>query len=224
MRYPTLALALILLPFAAMSQPFAEDDHVLRVSGIGTVIIEPDFGTLRMNVTGQAATIAEAKAITDRIAGAFVEKVEELGVESSDIRSDPMTSRPSRDRDGRLFINYARDTTLILRDLSDLEAVEAAAIEVGITNINNIEYGHSEMSRLQDEALQNAFDAARHEAELAAEATGLTLGRVLSIDVDQRQTGSPPPGVFRMAEAAANIRTGTQEITRTVRVAYRIVE
>ena len=217
--------AAFLFASLVQAQVVAGDEHALSVTGVGSVTFEPDFGTLRMNVTGTAGSVADAKDTTDGIAGAFVAAVEELGVESRDIRSDPLTARPGRDRDGRQFINYSRDTTLILRDLSLFEDVEAAAIEAGITNIGGIEYGYSEIEQLQDEALQLAFDDARNQAEQAARALDLSLGRVLSASIDQRPQPFPSqPMMMRAAEAAANIRTGVQQVTRTVRISYRLLE
>jgi hypothetical protein len=224
MRTLSLILAITLLPLTTSAQLQGGDEHVLSVSGTGTVLFEPDFGTLRMNVSGDARTVAEAKAMTDQIAGTFVEKAEDLGVEARDIRSDPMTARPAQDRDGRTFISFSRETTLLLRDLTVFEDIEAAAIESGITNIGEIEYGHSELERLQDEALQQAFDDARDQAEQAVAALDLTLGRVLSVSVDPRPRMGMPQPMFRVAEMAANIRTGVQEVSRTVQISYRLLE
>jgi uncharacterized protein YggE len=224
------AMAAAVAPVAGSCQTYGfgqSGEHVLSVSGVGTVLVDPDHGMLEFEIQGSAASVDEAKEQTDRIAGSFVARIEDMGVDSRDIRSDPMTIRRSTDRDGREFINYQRRTSVILRDLDLFEGVEAAALECGITNIGQIEYSHSELDQLQDEALSLAFDDAREQARQTVEALDLQLGRIISVSVGQRARLSPVDLEFiptAFTSSPANRRTGQLQITRSVALSYRLVE
>ena len=223
-----LALLLLLLPPAVINAQFlssASGEHILSVTGVGSILVEPDHAMLSLEARGQANNVAQAKELTDRIAGSFVERIEAIGVDSNDIRSDPMTVALANDRDGRSYTSYTRVTTVIIRDLEMFEEIEGAAIESGITNIGQIQYSHSNFTGLQDEALAAAFEDARGQAEQTAEALGLSLGRVISVNVSARATPTiSNVRTLAFSAAPANRRTGLIQINRSVNISYRLLE
>jgi hypothetical protein len=85
--------------------------------------------------------------------------------------------------------NPVRDTTyrghdaieVRIRDLSTVGAVLDTATGRGITDISGVQFAATDVSTSQDEALREATVRARRQAEAIAAASGLQLGRVLSL-------------------------------------------
>lgn len=221
-----IALLLLLLPFSASAQVEREAIHV---NGVGELSVEPDMATFTFGISGQTDDPQNAKQRADAIAGELVERLEDLGIESDDIRSTPVTLYPFTDRQTqRELVRFNRSTTVTLRDLDRFEDVERAALETGVNSVGGIEFGVSNERELMDRARDLALDDARAQAEAALAHVGAELGRVLSISLSRPSGGRPEP-VTRSLEAAAdsqapNFRTGVIDISVDVNVTYEIVQ
>lgn len=221
-----LALAFLLLPIAAFAQ---NEREAIHVNGVGELSVEPDMATFTFGISGQTDDAQNARQRADAIAGDLVERLEDLGIESSDIRSTPVTLYPYTDRQTqRQLINFNRTTTVTLRDLELFEQVERAALDAGVNTAGGVEFGVSNERELQDRARDLALDDARAQAESALAHVGAELGRVLSISLSRPSGGPPRPLAraqeFAVADQAPNYRTGMIEIIVDVSVTYEIVQ
>jgi uncharacterized protein YggE len=68
-----------------------------------------------------------------------------------------------------------------IRDLSTVGAVLDTATRRGITDISGVQFSATDVTTTQEEALREATVRARRKAEAIAAASGLQLGRVLSL-------------------------------------------
>jgi uncharacterized protein YggE len=68
-----------------------------------------------------------------------------------------------------------------IRDLSTVGAVLDTATRQGITDISGLQFSATDVTATQEEALREATVRARRKAEAIAAASGLQLGRVLSL-------------------------------------------
>jgi uncharacterized protein len=97
----------------------------------------------------------------------------------------------------------------------------------GANNINGISFTNADDQPILDNARKSAVADARRKAELYAAAAGIKLGRVLYIN---ESGGHVPVPMYRMggvmgaevAQSAAPIATGEQEMTASVQVVYAI--
>jgi len=91
--------------------------------------------------------------------------------------SDPRFNYPVQDTTYR-----AHDAVEVrIRDLSKIGAVLDTALGRGITDISNVRFAATEVAAAQDQALRAAAVRARAQAVAIATASGLQLGRVLSL-------------------------------------------
>jgi len=185
----------------------AQEHNSINVVGFGQRQVEPDMATFQFSIQGQSDSPRNASDRADSISGELVRRLEKLGIESSDIRSTPITLSPFIDRDTqRELVRFSRTTTAVLRDLDDFEAVQNAALEAGVNAIGQVDFGLTNEQALQDEVRDLALADAREQAEGIAKAMGVQVGRVLSVSVS-RQRGFRAPVAFRVdalaAEAAA---------------------
>lgn len=216
---------LLLLPLPALAQMEREAIHV---TGVGELSVQPDVATFTFGISGQTDDPQNAKQRADAIASELVEQLEELGIESDDIQSTPVTLYPFTDhRTQRELISFNRTTTVEVRDLDLFEEVERVALAAGVNSVGSVELGVSNERELRRQALELALDDARVQAEAALAHVGAELGRVLSITVSRRNDGSPQP-YMRTAELAVdqapNFRTGVIEIAADANVTYEIVQ
>ena len=57
-------------------------------------------------------------------------------------------------------------------------------VSAGVTNVGNIQFQHSDPSKLLDQAREAAVADAKRKAEIYAKASGITLGRVAWLTED----------------------------------------
>lgn len=205
---------------------YAQQEHVIHVTGIGSVRVEPDIATLNFAIQGRSESPDQAKQRADAISGALVAALEKLGVASRDIRSTAVTLNPFVDRQTqRQLISFNRSTRVILRDLARFEDVERAALKTGVNSIGGVRFGVSNEGELQSRARDRALDDARVQAEGVARKLGLKLGSVRSVRVSRPQSITPQPleldAAFARA-AAPNYRSGVIEITASADIDYAI--
>ena len=95
-------------------------------------------------------------------------------------------------------------------------------VSAGATNIGNLAFLHSDMSKLLDQARESAVADARRKAELYARAAGVTLGRVVLIN--ENSTYTPFAKTVRSAAfaAAAPIATGEDTLRVDITVGFDI--
>jgi uncharacterized protein YggE len=113
-----------------------------------------------------------------------------------------------------------------LRDLDAAGEAVGALVEAGANRLNGLSFGFADSTALMDEARRDAVADARRKAELFAEAAGVTLGPVMSI---QEQGGG---GMRLMAmarsmdamESAVPLERGENTVSAQVHVVWEIAE
>lgn len=221
----------ILCVVCLVSQAARSQTEGIRVDGVGEVRVAPDMAAFTFGIAGQTDTPDNAVARADAVSAELVRRLEELEVEQDDIQSTPVTMNPFRDRQSqRELVRYSRTTIAILRDMDRVEAVYRAALEAGVNSIGQIEYRVSNQDELRNQARDLALDDARMQAEAIAARLGVSVGRLLSV---QMQTSRPlVPRFATLPQAAAEdvggfspeFRSGVVEIRQSASVAYEIIQ
>jgi uncharacterized protein len=105
-----------------------------------------------------------------------------------------------------------------IRDLDDLGALLDATVSQGANRIDSLEFGLEDDAAAADEARRLAVQDARRKAEIYAEAAGVGLDRIRSI---QESGGGPVPMrdmAFRAESAAMAVPVAPGETTVIVSV------
>ena len=104
-----------------------------------------------------------------------------------------------------------------------------AATSAGANTVDNIRFGLAEPRAHRSEAIANATSNAREDARTLAEAAGVELVRLLSINLDDAATGTPRIGAaaargFARAEGGSSppISPGEVTVTAGVTLVYEI--
>ena len=197
--------------------------HTITVNGSGTSTTVPDEAQFCFDVedhadTAEAASAANAAAMRDVIAA-----LRQAGVAGKDMQTVQVSVSPLYNDAGSKVIGYvATNSVCATTSVTDAGSVADAGLKAGADRVEGPNLTKADSDKLYDDALRAAVVDARSRAEVLADAAGVEVGGVVSI-----QEGSEPsyPIAYDMAAAAspeAPIQPGTQDIEATVTVTYAI--
>jgi uncharacterized protein YggE len=108
------------------------------------------------------------------------------------------------DWESQEITGYTATTALELRleDLKALGGVIDKALEAGANDISSIRYDVKDRRAARDRAITTAFETARRDAEVLAQASGSSLGRLIELSVGGDQRGVVSEAVTVSAQAS----------------------
>jgi uncharacterized protein YggE len=252
--------ALIPAPaLAQVAQPpveIAPGNTLLTVSAEGRSLRAPDMAVFSAGVTTQGDTASAAlgensRAMTQVIAALRRAGIAERDIQTSNLSIQPVYADPNRDAmmQARLsgqpymppppdqqiprIIGYQASNTVSVRhrDLKDFGTVIDTLAAAGANQINGPAFQMDEPEPALDEARLEAIATARQRAELYANATGLRIVRILSINEGGGYYGVPQ-AIFVTASRAggppapppppAPVQPGELQMTANVTVLYEL--
>lgn len=228
-----LALAAPALTAPALAQQGAEErPATLSVSGTGRVSVAPDMATLSIGVETRADTASAAVSGNNESAQQIIATLKDSGIEAKDIQTANFSVSPVYDetsyqrREGPRIIGYQATNQVVasIRDLDRLGAILDATVNSGANRIDGLSFGLEDDTEVADQARAKAVEDARRKAEVYAEAAGVTLGAIRSID----EGGHGPMPMYDMRAAAAPesmsvpIERGQTTVTAGVQVVWNL--
>jgi uncharacterized protein YggE len=229
------AMALSVPLSAAVAQEGAvmAEAMVITVTGEGRVDQAPDMATVSLGVTTEGATAAEALGANSAEIAKVLERLGSAGIEPRDVQTTGLSVNPnwqhySSGEAPKISGFIANNgVTVRVRALDGLGSVLDAAVQDGANQLNGVEFGLQEPRPSQDEARRRAVADARARAELLAEAAGVKLGAIRSIN--ETMAAPMPMPAFRMAaEAVAGapvpVAAGEVATTANVMIVWEIAQ
>ncbi len=230
--------SLIALPILAWNSPvFADESDIaarLSVSGEGVATAVPDMATITLGVRAQSKTAADALNQTSAVGVDILAKLEEFEIEARDVQTSDLSLNPiyTRDNTGNeapVIVGFeaSNRVTVRVRDLDKLGAVLGAVTSEGANQMYGLNFDFEDTSALLDDARRKAVADARAKAELYAEAAGVKLGRLVSLN---EQSGTRlvrfPAAEMRMLADAESVPTAAGEsmLTASVSMVFEIVQ
>ncbi|HET9587695.1 MAG TPA: SIMPL domain-containing protein [Anaerolineales bacterium] len=208
--------------------------RTLSVAGSGEAHLAPDIAYIYIGVHTEKLTAAEAVAENTTQTEALIAAIRDFGIEANDIRTmnfsiwpvdryDPQTGQPTGEK------TYAVDNTVYVtvRELDTLGDLLDTAVEAGANTVNSVQFDVEDKDEALQTARAEAIRDAQAKAQELAEASGVTLGELQTINF----IDSPVYPIFDgkgggagvAAEAAAvPIQPGQLTFTVTVNVTYLI--
>ncbi|MBM1220848.1 SIMPL domain-containing protein [Ponticoccus sp. SC2-23] len=222
-------IPLVLAAFAAVSLsvgPLQADERRITVVGEGGVSAAPDMAMIQIGVSEEAPTAAEALRAMSAAGESILARLTEAGVESRDIQTSGLTLRPryqSRvDREAPEITGFVAETRfgVSVRDLAGLGTIlDSVVTEGGANTLQSVEFTLSDLRPMRDAARRDAVADGRAKAELFAEAAGVTLGALLTLNEDSGGFVPAPMMEMRMMDAASgSVPVAEGEVTIEVRV------
>lgn len=227
-RILTFLLASLLACFAPLALA-AE----ITAQGTAEISAKPDMFTIVSNVSITENTVAKAQdAVSAVIAGATA-KLIELGALEEDITTENFSYYPEYDYSGSTgnprLIGYRVNHSLRVtcRDLGMLDSVMAVLTDCGMTETWNVSFDLFNRSELYRQALSLAIDAAKEKAETMAQASGLTIKGVETVeerssgDVARYANTTEDAVMLKASGVGSSIRSGDVGVSASVTVVYQ---
>jgi len=206
----------------------------LSVSGTGQVTLTPDIGYMTIGVQTEGSDASEAVAENNTKTQKVIQALVKAGVESKDIKTTNFSIYPQQKYDdrgnptGEITYIVNNSVYVTMRDLNIVGDLLNVVIESGANTIQGIQFDVEDKTVAFAEAQEKAVANAQAQAENLAEAAGVTLGRVITINT----FGGPIPipkydgmggGGLAVAEAASvPISPGEMMVSVEVSIIYEI--
>ena len=209
----------------------SDSPRMITVTASNQVSIAPDVARISVTITCEGDDASSAKNAGEKPMKKVLAALEKLGVEKKDIQTTYTDLSPIWDENGATD-RYQLRTTLSVGGLpiENVAPVIDACVEAGATEISGPEYYISSYDECYQEALANAIESSRTKAEAIAQASGTSLGEIVSVSEGYQDTSLVYANSAAKAseEAAfdaggmANIEPGTVDVTAEVTVSYAI--
>ncbi len=199
-------------PQSQTPQPQMPDARIV-VTGEGSVSVAPDYAQISAGVVTRAKTAGEAADANAKLMATVIGALADAGIARNDIQTaqfsvQPVYAQPLPGSEQKLTgFTVSNRLNVKIRDIGKTGAILDRLLAAGANDLGNIEYLHSNLSQVLDQAREAAVADARRKAELYAKAAGLSLGSVAFITED---TGSAPPVFGKVLRAAPMAAAPTQ--------------
>ncbi|OWK31717.1 SIMPL domain-containing protein [Sphingomonas mucosissima] len=239
MRYSIVTLAMAAL--AGASAPAAAqvsvqplilpDATVLNITATGEVSRVPDVAVIRAGVVTQAATAAAAVAENSGRMERIVAALRSAGIASRDIMTANVGLSPQYrygENQPPVITGYQATNTVSVkfREVAKSGGVLDALVKAGANQIDGPQMLIDKPAAALDAARIEAVKQARARAALYAQAAGLRVDRIVSIEESGEDRGNNPrpPVLHARAEMASDAQTpvlaGETTVSATVNVRF----
>jgi uncharacterized protein YggE len=230
-----LVLSLALAAGLALAGPALAEVATLTVNGQGTAAAAPDIASVRAGVETDGATAAEALAANSALAAKIIAALKAAGVAPRDIQTSGLNVQPLYGEMPRTLpqevpqapqvVGYRVSNTVAvtIRALDGMGAVLDDLVQAGANRIDSVSFGFGDDAAVSDEARRRAVADARRSAAVLAEAAGVKLVRVLSVNDGGSFQPQPMDGaMFRADRMAVPVETGESSVQANVTVVWEI--
>lgn len=228
-------LAAVTLPLASARADQALP-RTVSVNGQGEVAAEPDLAYVTLGVEARRPNLADARtqvaATVDRVLALCKDlRIDPKLVNATRVQIQPEYSWNDKDRK-QVLLGYivSRQVQVEVRDLDQLGPLLERAVNAGVNQVGDPVLDSTKRKQLERQAMTLAVQDARANAEALAQAAGVRLGSVRTLN----GAGSPPiVPVYRprmvMADAAAapppeaTYKPGQMKFSANVSAEYDLV-
>jgi uncharacterized protein YggE len=176
----------------------------LNLSATGEVKVAPDMATITFGVVTEAATAQEAMAQNATRMTQVATALRRAGIGERDIQTSGLNLQAQydyvQDQPPKLRGYQATNrVTVNINDLTKVGTTADAVVAAGVNQIDGISFGLKDPKTAEDQARRLAVQALQAKARLYAEALGVQLGGIRSLNEGGGYTPQPPMPVFAMA-------------------------
>ncbi len=201
------------------------------VNGNGSVSVPPDYAEIASGATNQAKTAKEASDANAKVIVALTAALKNEGIAANDIQTlrfsvSPVYGTPQQNSPPKLVgFSVSNELGIKVRQIGKVGEVLDSLIQAGATNSGSVQFLHSNMSQVLDQARQAALADARRKAALYAQSAGLKLGGVAW--VTEVPAYAPPTPFAARAYAVGGsvpISAGTDMLNVQVTVGFEAAQ
>ncbi len=209
-------------------------ERTLTVQGQGKVSAVPDIATLSVEVSHEGADLDPILAQVRKEMSRVLEVAKAQGISDKDIQTESFQVHPKYEQDKhgnphRAGFAAANRVSVKVRDLKKAGKVLSAVLNAGATTVNGPDFELDNPQAAEREALAAATKDAKAKAQAVADAAGVQLGEITSINPQNVNWPGPRPPTFMRAMAMPMaapseepLSAGEQTLAASVTITYAI--
>lgn len=201
----------------------------IHVTGTGTVVAEPDMAVITLGVSEENREASEAMERVSAKVAEILEALELAGIAARDVQTQNISVNPVWNNNAverKISGIEATNTVAVrVRVLDSLGYVIDRVLDKGANRMHGLSFQLTDDTELMAEARRAAVQDAMAKAQLYAEAAGVTLGSVQSIEEtgNMRELGRMDMAMMA-APKGAPVAKGELTQTATVSMVFEIAE
>lgn len=222
---------LMLTMMSTLSLAYAQEKPLVNVNGEHIIKVQPDEADVNFMISTKHKNLQNAKKENDAIVSKAISYLKKQGLSEKDIRTTRVNLNPYseyvKDKDPIPMFNAEQAITFKLRDLDKLAVLISGLVDLGVNNIQNVEFKSSKIEEIQNEARAKAMLDAKQKATILAQALEQSIGAAYSIqDNTSSNNGSPRPMMAMYKSVSMDnseqepIATGEIEVIARVSVGF----
>ena len=231
-----LSLFVIICLILSLAAPALADKGTLTVQGAAAITLPAEYATVTIGVETENVNVAEAQRENAVLMDRVLTALREAGCADEDMKTggfNVFTSYLYSYTEGGAEIrtvvyHVSNSLTITVRQLDSIGVWIDAAGSAGANQMNSLTFHSSKQSEAYDQALAAACANAKAQAQLLADAMGVTIKGIRSISVPQntvvyaRSNSMKAAGVAEEADAGTAILPGELSVSATVEVVFDI--
>ena len=221
----------VLLVPALMASAASADDAPRRsitVSASGSVSAVPDTARITSGVATEAPVARDAvsknsEAMQKIIAGLKAGGIDEKDIQTTSFHIEPRYTR-AREGEASVIDGYraTNQVQVVVRNLDKLGEVLDRLASLGANEMAGLSFDVSQTEKLKDDARKEAVANAHRRAKLYADAAGVELGEVLTIDESGDNAPHPIFAGRALKADAVPIERGSETLEAIVSVTWAL--
>ncbi len=203
----------------------------ITVVGHSEQKVQPDIALIDAGVMSSGHDAASAQDANKSTINRLVQALTKSGVSSHDIQTMWYSIQPNYgppDKTGQPQMNGFQAITsfqVVVQNLSNVGNLVDILVKSGANQISNVQYQISNPQTVEEKAYNAALVDAKTQATNIAEALGVNITGVQSVDTTNQNYPGP---IFQQAKGGASqgagLDPGAQNVETNVRVVYTIGE
>jgi uncharacterized protein YggE len=157
----------------------------ITVTGDADVRVAPDEVLFVFGVEIGDANLNTAKNQNDARVALVINKLKSMGIDQKYIQTDQISIEPrykdSYTRTDVIGFVVRKTIAVTLKDVSKFDDVLTNSLNLGVTNVQNIDFRTTELRKYRDQARALAIQAAREKAEAMSKELGMKVGKPVTI-------------------------------------------
>ncbi len=208
--------------------PSVDAGTTLAVVGEGSVSAVPDTATLNIGVTTIGDTASNAQSQNSADMDNVISALKAMGIADEDITTASYSIYPQYDYTTSVgvIVGYEVYNTLsvVLHDINTVGDVLGAATAAGANTAGSIDFSSSKADELYNQALTEAYAAAKEKGQAMADAAGMKIKGLVSLSegADYSAVYAKTTMSYASADASVPIQTGQLTFTANVTAVYSV--
>mgnify|MGYP000583820429 CR=1 FL=1 len=202
----------------------------LQANGSGEVMVVPDIAIVTIGVVSRATDASDALDANSVDLTRVINAIKAAGVAEKDIGTsgfgvNPVYQRTNQPSDQPAKIvgyEVSNQVRVTIRDITASGGLLDKVVKAGANQVYGISFDIADRKAATEAAIRAAIADARAKAELMAEAAGVRLVRILTVNANEN--GGPVPMMARadFAEKSVPVMPGERAVSASASISWEI--